>query len=569
MQTTTPRTLIIGLDGATFDLLDPMIRAGDLPNLARLIEEGAHCPLQTWPNTNSAAAWSSMVTGYNSGHHNIFHFSGDLNQHDAGIGWKPITAADRRKPAFWHTLSAAGQRVGVVNVPITYPAADLTGGFMIAGMDAPGLDSPGLARPRRLLDDLRRQGIDYIIDAPNLGVAARQDRYQLPDVVRRMIDARGRTILHLMQAEAWDVLMAVFVATDRVQHYFWPRDLADVSAPDWQPIREVYRQIDEFFGRLLALTDEDTTVLVVSDHGFGRSLPAKRCLNQLFAELGLLRFRKSAGNVKNRMLKRLLKSGRQRLPDALQTRLARALPALHLRAVNAHGKLTIDWSATRAFASNTGSRVWVNLEGREETGMVPSGDYEALREQLSQVLLHITDAATGRPVVRAVHKREDLYRGPFANNAPDLIVEWDHEASREEMPCDGLSYNNGARVITVKPEPGSQRGNRWSGSHRPYGIFIARGTHIRQGVTLDNANIYDIAATVLYLQGRPVPKDMDGKVLTAMFTDEWRRRHPVQEGESPVSETPAADGDDAELETLDAEDARRIEERLRGLGYIE
>lgn len=145
-----------------------------------------------------------------------------------------MTGIDRKKDPFWRLLSAAGKPVGVINVPITYPA-DQINGFMLAGMDTPGLNSPGFAHPSELRNELRSLGIDYIIDVPNLGIASKRDPHHLPESVERMIDARSRTVLHLMQSRPWEVLMAVFVAIDRVQHYFWPKDLSAVHSPDWNP----------------------------------------------------------------------------------------------------------------------------------------------------------------------------------------------------------------------------------------------------------------------------------------------------------------------------------------------
>ena len=221
---TSPRTLIIGLDGATFDLIDPLIEAGELPTLKRIMSEGVRGILETWPNTNSAAAWSSMATGYNSGQHGIYHFGEAISRR--GVPWRPVTAIDRKKDPFWRILSAAGQFVGVINMPITYPV-DQINGFMLAGMDTPGVSSPGFAHPRDLRSELARQGIDYIIDVADLGAASKRNPHRLPESVERMIDARSRTILHLMQTRSWDVLMAVFVATDGF-NTIWPEDLASV-----------------------------------------------------------------------------------------------------------------------------------------------------------------------------------------------------------------------------------------------------------------------------------------------------------------------------------------------------
>jgi predicted AlkP superfamily phosphohydrolase/phosphomutase len=133
-ETPARRVLVIGLDGATFDLIKPWIEQGKLPHLARLMREGTHAPLQTVPTRNSGPAWSSIVTGVNPGRHGVFYLTTRLPD---SYATRPAQAADRQAPAIWDRLSAAGKRVLVFNVPITYPAGPI-GGCLVAGLDAPG-----------------------------------------------------------------------------------------------------------------------------------------------------------------------------------------------------------------------------------------------------------------------------------------------------------------------------------------------------------------------------------------------------------------------------------------------
>jgi predicted AlkP superfamily phosphohydrolase/phosphomutase len=550
---TSARTIIIGLDGATFDLIDPLVEAGELPTLKRIMSEGVRGILETWPNTNSAAAWSSMITGYNSGQHGVFHFGEAISR--PGVAWRPVTAIDRKKDPFWRLLSTAGKSVGVINVPITYPV-DKINGFMLAGMDTPGLSSAGFAHPSDLRNELSKHGINYIIDVPNLGVASKRDPHHLPASVEPMIEARCRTVFHLMRSRPWDVLMAVFVATDRVQHYFWPRNLSAVHSPDWNPVRRVYRMIDGFLAELLPQMDAETTLLLVSDHGFGPVLGAKRELNRLFERLGLLRYRPGGERLSSRMLGYILATGRRFIPEMLQDRLARAMPALHMRAVNQHRFSGVDWPATQVFAGPHGGRVSINLKGRETHGTVSPEDYRSIREQTRDILLSLTDATSGERVVRNVRRGEEVYRGPYASNAADLLIEWNDRVLRNT-----LCYTADGTRIVIASSPRKAL-NSWSGTHRRQGIFIARGPHINSGVNVTGANIYDVAPTVLYLQNHPVPEDLDGKVLTDIFKDEFVRERPIRfyrPGTTAGQET-------AEL---GASEAREIEDRLRGLGYIE
>jgi predicted AlkP superfamily phosphohydrolase/phosphomutase len=547
------RTLVIGLDGATFDLIEPWARAGYLPTLARLIAQGVRGPLRAWPNLNSAAAWTSMVTGYNPGQHSIYDFGDAPPQR--GHKWRPITGTDRRKDPFWRLLSTAGQHVGIINVPVSYPA-DPVQGFMLSGMDAPGDHSPGFAHPPDLLDELRQQGIHYMLDVPNLGVASQRDPHRLPRSVPRMVDTRARTILHLMTTHPWDTLMAVFVATDRVQHCYWPTEAVPLEHDEWVPIRQLYQQLDAHLACILEQIDDNTTVLVVSDHGFGAMRPATRCLNPLFAHLGLLRQTGGGGRVRGRLLGTLLQYGRQIIPQRFQLPLAQSFPSLRLQAINERVHEGIEWSHTQVFA--TWDRIYVNLSGRQPEGTVSPEEYDPLRERVRDALLDLTDPASGRRLVRAVHWPEEFYHGPFLGQAADLLVEWEFGVAQE-----ALCYRAGKEAALIEAPKWAGSGRRWSGSHRSEGILLAWGPNIKQGATVANATLYDIAPTVLYLQDHPVPSDMDGKVLTDLFAEEHVHRHPVRYGE------PSRTGLEAPGIVLAAREAHKIEERLRGLGYIE
>ncbi len=551
----TYRTLIIGLDGATFDILKPWIEMGRLPTLARLVCEGAHGPLLAWPNMNSAAAWTSMITGCNPGQHGIYNFGTAAPQQ--GTEWRPSTARSRAKPPFWRYLSAADQQVGVVNVPISYPA-DHINGFMLAGMDAPSVSSPGFAHPPGLKAELRRAGIRYILDAPKLEGPKTRNPYEVPDMVGRMVDARAQAILHLMKTHDWNTLMAVFVATDRMQHFYWPGEDVPYDSTEWRPVRSIYERIDSFLAAALKLIDENTTVLIVSDHGFGPSHSATTSVNRLLERLGLLRYRQSGSRLSGRLLKNVLGYGRKCIPLPLQPHLARAFPRLHLRSLSERAYGGVDWSNTQVFTNPYGGQVFINLKGRQPEGVVPSERYDTLRDQVRQILTHLTDVPGGKRVVQAVGRGEELFHGPYSSQAADLIIRWNDESVR-----DSLCYHAGGEPVIFRAQKRSGSAGPWRGSHRPEGIFIAYGPQIKRGTAMPNVTLYDIAPTILYLQHHPVPKDMDGEVLTDLFTEERLRQHPVQYGE------PAGAGDQTAPPDLDEKETEKIKERLKGLGYLE
>lgn len=556
-RTNAPRTLIIGLDGATFDVIDPLVRGGFLPTFERVMRGGARAALSAFPDMNSAAAWSSLVTGYNAGEHGIFHF--DPNWHrlsQRGIKTRPALGADRRRDPFWRVLSRAGKRVGVINVPLSYPA-DTLNGFMLAGMDTPGVHSKGFSFPPLLYEELRAQGIAYEIDTLNLARLAERDPYRLPAQIQRMTDARGRAMLYLASAKEWDVMMGVFVAPDRVQHFFWHDEDAGADSPSWRPLRELYQQLDGFLARVLSEMDAKTSLLIVSDHGFGRKRGALHSLNEVFARWGLLRDSEHTRDPQGALLAKALAYGRRFLPSSLQYPLARLFPQAHLRALTAGGFSKIDWGGTKLFADPDGWGVYINLQGREPEGVVPPDEYETLRQHARARLLELRDGETNRPLLRAVHEREALFHGPFLERAPDLMLEWDFEAVG-----DAVTYEDDGGRVVVGQIRHSSSDEKWKGTHRPDGVLIAYGAPIRQAHVLSRATLYDVAPTILHLQGQSLPAGMDGRVLSELFTPEFLREHPIRHSELPAP--PALDPGVPLDQDLD-----RVTERLRALGYLD
>ncbi len=548
------RTLIIGLDGATFNIIDPLIKAGRLPNLTRLAAQGVRGILDAWPNMNSASSWSSIVTGYNPGQHGIQDFGDAPLQ--KGSKWHPMTASERKKDPFWRILSAEGRYVGIVNVPISYPA-DPIHGFMLAGMDSPSIRSPGFAHPQNLLDELKLHGIDYPIDISNLSAISRRDPYHYPVNVQRTVDARARTVLHLMKTRPWDLLMAVFTAPDRIQHYFYPDPQGTVNDPDWIPIRSLYEQIDSFLGEAFSLIDESTDVLIISDHGFGPVRNYSDYLNPLFSKLGLLSYRSRRSNLTGRLIKNLLFYGRKLFPISFQRPLAMIFPKLHRRALGERLYSDIDWSKSKAFAHFYGGKIYINLHGRQPEGVVSAEDYHSICEQIREILSQLVNPDTGKPLVREVFRSQDLFHGPYTDQVADLFIRWEYDSIG-----DSICYPGGGKPIVLKEVKTEARKNKWVGQHRPEGIFIAFGSGIKKGGMVEGMNTYDITPTILYLQGHPVPSDMDGKVAAGIFTEERLRQHPI------VRMEPKRIWDQKESVTLDEEETRQIEERLRDLGYL-
>jgi predicted AlkP superfamily phosphohydrolase/phosphomutase len=545
------KCLIIGLDGVTFDVIKPWAAADELPVLAKLMREGAHGVLNAFPNLNSAAAWTSIITGCNPAKHGIYDFG--TRPLPGQKEWQPTTALDRRRPPFWLMLNQAGRKTGIINIPITYPVEPVDG-FMISGMDAPDLDAPGATHPPSLMQELRGAGIDYIQDIVTLKNTRLRDGDRLPPGVEAMIDARAKSALHLMQHHEWDALMVVFVATDRVQHEYWGYG-DPASDPSWNVLRETYRLLDRYIGELIAAAGPDVTTFVLSDHGFGPSHGQSRGTQAYLIRRGLMRLRQRATgrrSLTGQLLTRLLETGRRVIPLAWQPHLARWFSSLHQRALHEAAYGHIDWAHTQAFSFGTGSRVYVNLQGRQPEGTVPPAEYERTCEAVQAALAEYVNPTTGQRLVKRVWRRDELFQGEHINHAPDLLIEWNYDALDNTTP---LEAN--------KPDARNRQGRpaHRRGTHHPNGIFVAHGPDIRRGTTLEPLTHYDIVPTLLYQQGLPIPEGLDGKVHTALFREDLL-------AERRVETSPEMTAHEDARTTLDPKAAKIIEKRLRDLGYL-
>jgi predicted AlkP superfamily phosphohydrolase/phosphomutase len=212
----------------------------------------------------------------------------------------------------------------------------------------------------------------------------------------------------------------------------------------------------------------------------------------------------------------------------------------------------IDWSRTKAVSGSPATEgIFLNVTGREREGIVEPGQaYEALREQLIADLSALRDPESGGAVVTAVHRREDIYEGPFLDLLPDLVFDLG----------DGPYLASDALVASQVLEP--LPGDYLQGRHRSKGVFAAVGPGIGEGQRIEGARIIDVAPTVLYSLGLPIPEDMDGRPMLEIFDEEYRARHPVEYASPELPEGPAPEP------TYDEEDAAEMERRLRGLGYV-
>jgi predicted AlkP superfamily phosphohydrolase/phosphomutase len=549
------KIMLIGLDGVPLNIIRRWSESGHLPTLRRLMDGGAVGQLRSTIPPTSGPSWSSFVTGMNPGKTGIYDF---LYRKEGTYHFPPVNTTQRGGTSVWRYLSNAGYRLGVLNMPMSYPVEQIDG-FMVSGWMTPYAANDYI-HPPELAAELEREVGDYRIYPTETFTESRKESFL--KATYDLLDMRTRTALYLAQTKPWDVFMAIFFDTDRFLHQLW--HYLDSDHP-WRSdgedrewiVRDYFHKVDQSISQLLEQADQETLVILLSDHGMGQANNFI-VLNNWLLDSGLLCLKRDPWTrLKEFVFRRgfTLRNAHQvadRLHLARQAEYVAGYFVDHLLKIAFLSFLDVDWSQSRAysFGRHLGS-VYVNVKGREPEGIVePGAEYEAVRDEIERLAYEFRDPRTGRKLIGQVLRREEVYSGPHFDRAPDLIL-------RPKKPSDiffGLAdFGHRETVSTVY---------RYSGMHRDYGMLIMNGPGIRQGSTVENAAIHDIAPTILHTMGLPVPADMDGRVLTDAFVPEYTESFPVTIAE------PSATSEASPWAGYTEEGEKEIIERLEGLGYL-
>ncbi len=564
------KVAVIGLDGATLDLILPWVKEGKLPNIARLMERGSYGALKSTPEKISPAAWTSFATGMNPGKHGIHHF---FSIDPSTFKVKMINATHRKEAPFWMQISKAGKRVCVINVPSTYPA-DNVNGCMVAGWDAPSTESEGFTHPPQLIREILARFKHYPL-TPSIKKYRRNEPERVIQDIHRVLEVRWAVSKHLLQKEDWDLFVTVFTATDEAQHHFW--HLLDKNHPGYVPaeakkygatILDVYRKCDDIVGDITRSLGEDATIVIMSDHGATANSLGANYLPQWLQMVGFAKIG-GEGNAPGRAWRparpRTLPKLKELITDKLYSLLSyrtRQLlkKVLHWKksgfeVISAAQLAAYDWPETKAYTA--GPNLMINLQGREKQGAVPPGrEYDQVRDQIIAKLLESKDARTGKRIVKEVLKREDVYQGEYVDRAPDLIVNWADDVVISGIVCTDLQ----GKPVSIPPIDFGRV--QWSGEHSDDGVLIVSGPQIRRNTVTTEAEIIDVAPSILYLMGLPIPAGTDGKVLQTIISEDFVRSHGIQHKEAERSAAEAKNIDYSE------EEQKKIEDNLKNLGYL-
>jgi len=553
-SSSSQRVWIIGLDGVPWTLLQPWIDQGHLPTLARIQANGASGGLRSSIQFLTAVAWTTFLTGLNPGKHGIFDFARRI----PGTYKQELTNASLRSGrSLWRVLSDAGRKVGVVNVPMTFPPEKVNG-FLISGLDTPGLDSAYTYPP-----ELKSEVNDvHFIAVSTVGKSHAQYLKETLEGIDKRFELLWRTI----NREPLDFYMWVEMETDAIQHCSWHL-IADPNQPNHDAILQVYKRIDGHLAKLVDELPEDVTMIIMSDHGAG-PIVHTIYLDRWLAQRGWFHYKQGEELTISDRARRVARKGVMNSFYLAQRFLPVGVKGFLKRFTGAHAAVEtfmeqaeIDWSRTKAYSVGNLGNINLNIKDRDPEGVIEPDQVEDFIAELTAALYELRDPDTGERMVAEIMRREEIYTGPLIDRAPDLLIRW---VDDKYLAVKDYEANPDGPIFGVKQKFG-RHGAAYAldqtGTHIIEGIVMLYGKGVKPGVRLEGAQLLDVAPTVLHLLDTPIPRAMDGKPLLDAFEPEIAEK-PVVYEEDDRDLTGGAG-----LE-LSEEEEKAIRERLQGLGYV-
>ena len=544
--------IIIGLDGGTFKIIDPLINAGKLPNIKKLIDGGTRTILNSTIPPVTAPAWVTFMTGKNPGKHGCFDFVKNDVRKSNYILVPDLELANKKHihrshdfagQTIWDLLSQADYRLSVIMLPMTFPAWQING-HMLSGYPSPDFKNPSTYP----VDWKNEIGELFDIAAISGG-----NKEKMIRECKKLIRKETEVLLSEMAKNDSDVFAIVFSSIDFVQHHLW-KHIENPKSPYSDVINEVYEEVDAAIGQFIAAKDEDASVVIMSDHGFGPWPEKYFNTSAWLKDAGYLELKKQNLLTKiSDWFIRFLGSRKIRLKNRLKHILARLPSAISQNASDLYYKTNqIDYSKTKAYRHKVGhcEGIIINLEGRKESGIVPEHEYESLRNEIVQKLKKLRDPNDpSKRLVREVFKREDIYHGQFTETVPDIIL------------LLGQDYMGGfdvdGSIVTNLSEDAK---DVLSGTHDMDGVLILNGKRLKNGAIIEPVEMVDVASTILFDLDLLIPEDMDGRVILEAFKEPF--------ASEPVKYTQEELDKKKTENELSEDDQAKIEEALRGLGYL-
>ncbi len=422
LDKTHGRLVIIGLDGVPYRLLNDLSERGIMPNTQSIIKKGVFRQMTSSLPEVSSVAWSSIITGKNPGEHGIFGFT-DFPKGTYRLSFPNFN--NLKAPPFWKKYNT--QKSIIMNVPSTFPASELNG-VHISGFVA--LDLERATYPPFLVPKLKE--LDYRVDVDSSKAHKSIDLF-LTDL-DRTLQARINAYRYLWDSQDWNTFMLVFTGTDRLSHFLW-NNYEDSSCKYHSSFLDHFRKIDIAIGEILEKMDDDDYLIMLSDHGF-ELLDKNININYLLQEEGFLKLKGNSGDT-----------SRRNIAD-------------------------IDYG-TEAFALDP-ARIYINQKDKYPCGSVSIEKVKGVIDKL--VDLFDSLKINGEKVIKKVYRKDEIYKGPFINQAPDLVL----------LGETGFNLKANIKAKTVWEK------NIFTGKHTQHDAFLLINDNFGKDVVPNEPSVFDV-----------------------------------------------------------------------------
>lgn len=490
-----PKIIIIGWDSATWEIINPMLKKGKLPNFKKILDKSAYCRLQSTVAPISVSSWTSFLTGKQQGKHGIYNWlKKDLKKYiDRG---RLIDSRDIDSKTFIHYLNANGIEAGIINIHNTYPPLDIEG-WQICGLPRPSFKEGIFPVELKNRPEIIKNRIEPMIPFDSL----KSERYYL-NYLKKNDNHLTNLMIEFMKNESLKVVACVYTNLDSMSHFFFHKH---------EIMEEYYSHLDKELNKVLKFTSDDDIVFLISDHGMKRTPPIKINFNSWLLKEGLLALKKarfkepsywldkaninksSIAGVLDRL--HLLDWALKKVPEKVKQKADAILPPY----------LFIDWKHTKAyytkpFAHSPFQGIEINLKGLKKEGIVNKGaEYENMRDKIIAKMGALKHGENS--VVEWVKKREDVFPGKYCKEAPDIMFKLKDNYTGE---------------INIEKKIFKRLKTTFTGEHSEFGILVAAGKKIKAGILQGKNKLIDLAPTFLSIFGITKPEDMDGNAIKAI-----------------------------------------------------
>lgn len=496
------RVVVIGVDGATLDLMEPWMNKGELINFKKIQKNGVWGKLTSTIPSLSPPAWTSIVTGCNPGKHGIYGF-----RRTDRSGSHLVNSRYRKAPAIWNFLTDISLKSIIVNVPCTYPAEKING-IMITGMLTPSKES-NFTYPPDIINKLHEKelgeyDLEHIqIEHFHRSLIAKHNPSKLIDKIIKQMNSRANVTINIMKKFDWDFTMVVLRGVDVVQHFLWHRkDL----------ILSCYKRVDEIIGEMISKFP-DAVFFIVSDHGFEKIKKIFYPDNVLY-NAGLLNpFRDTNNSSMKRICYLIFLKISRRLLHILLSHTHKDTSLIRKIIFSDSSKdESITSSKNAAFCTAGGHGIQINRT-------VAESDYERIREKIMKIFGELRDPDSNEKISEGIYRWEEIY-GKDAKSAPDIILRLKKgytasEFIRSPENIGSIFKSKGLTLPFLFQRDTSGR----SGDHALEGVFFAYGKGIKSNYKISNASVTDVMPTVFTAMNIPIPEDIDGRVHEDIFIE--------------------------------------------------